>query len=129
MVTQRVLEVERAARVAAEAHAAKLAAHNARLRAALPPGTDIPDEAEGDEFFWFPSAAASRHRVQLESRGERANLLAGADGLLVCCADEVVAASEDGDEAAADEPSSTAAAALVTSAQKTEPVPATAPEA
>lgn len=49
MVTQRLLDVERAGRAAAEARVAQLTAQNVQLRAALPPGVDIPDHepAEG----------------------------------------------------------------------------------
>ena len=49
MVTQRLLDVERAGRAAAEARVAQLTAQNAQLRAALPPGADIPEDepAEG----------------------------------------------------------------------------------
>lgn len=51
MVVQRLLDVERSAKAAAEAHVAKLAACNKRLRAALPADADFSDDdkaAEGD---------------------------------------------------------------------------------
>lgn len=58
MLMQRAVEAERADKAAAEARAARLAAHNVLLWAALPPGTDIPDmPAEGDNcgnrFYLF----------------------------------------------------------------------------
>ncbi len=49
MVTQRLLDFERAGRAAAEARVVQLTAQNVQLRAALPPGVDIPEDepAEG----------------------------------------------------------------------------------
>ena len=49
MVTQRLLDVERAGRAAAEVRVAQLTAQNVQLRAALPPGANIPEDepAEG----------------------------------------------------------------------------------
>lgn len=56
MVTQRLLDVERAGRAAAEARVAQLTAQNVRLRAALPPGVDVPED-EPDEGMLQSSCA------------------------------------------------------------------------
>lgn len=46
MVVQRLLQAERSAAAAAEARAAKLAARNKRLRAALPADANISDDED-----------------------------------------------------------------------------------
>jgi hypothetical protein len=89
MVTQRLLDVERAGRAAAEARVAQLTAQNVQLRAALPPGVDISEDepAEGR----CPGSCAYLLLITVQSMHSHPRLYIST--LLTPCADDAGAAA------------------------------------